>query len=775
MKAFAGSKVLAGFVAFLLVASQNSAAFETWPGIQDPVHDWISATLKTKYRFSEAAYDKIVDLMADQDVYASDAFLQATNHFDDNTIKESLELMNQRIGQAVAASRDAYKSQSSRDTFYKRLAEVLHAAQDFCAHSNYVELMLRDKGNQITKLQDMPMFDWASLPPAIKTGHYYYSSFAYNENDASIHTSVRELEKIFSPYNALAFLEPTDYCNYLDCDAEYFGDPEQFLDFDKAIAFATQGKFVMHYYLNKDSDDGIMGSMKHPKSGKTLYEFAYFLAEKETNRIWEEIENKIKLLPHGDAILLALKNDSDAAVADSSDIGTIEQAENSDASQAKPDEPVKGRGFNASGAGIYQKIKFGMGQSEIWTKDAKRRMENTTTMFEGADMGPMAGMGNIIMIVRVDKGVQWQLMPNMRIYDEKPIAFAYAPGGTEEANPLKDPEVRDYTMKEDPDACNVTTNKLSETKTFAGYPANGFQSTCGSKSDGDAVMWIAPYTPELRAIQKSMDAFETAHMKAEYANYPPKERDEILKNLSAFGKLLAQGMTGAKLGRGGMGDGIPLAWEIRGGDQPGYFFETVELSRKEPAAALFEIPSGYTQVPDVHKAMSEKMMRDMGVDPGMLQQMQNGGGMPQMPDGMQDSDENSPAGAYYPQPSNPAYQTDEPYQQRPRSPGRVFPNASPVAPIGPGAASSPGQILQSVGQIMDGAQSGGGYAPSLPSTPGGWMQTIGGMLDGAQMDQQDSGESYDESYQDSYQDQEAPQEEQPEEPAEEPSYEEPQE
>lgn len=281
--------------------------------ISAPVHDWITEVLQKKHGFSNSAYSEISWAMAYQDIPESEAFLTATNHFDDNKILESLRVVETRKKRIRELLADVATNDAKRAEFYTMFGQILHALQDFYSHSNYIELNMRNN-SRIRSLDDIPLINWTNRPSELKTGYFYWRGLPFDwEKFKQLDTCINGLRHDFPGVN---FRNPSDYCAFMDCGWGVF-DPKKYKSFNAAIGNATSNLAELHYYLNKDDWSTPMGSQVHLGSGKNIYEFARHLAEKETERQWQEIESTIRANygAKADRVITAIKTNSSRNIA----------------------------------------------------------------------------------------------------------------------------------------------------------------------------------------------------------------------------------------------------------------------------------------------------------------------------------------------------------------------------------------------------------------------------------------------------------------------------
>ena len=118
--------------------------------------------------FSEAALDEIVAANLAQDAWIYQLGTKAHYHFDNNGIAEGLSYIEGLHRTIAALAEEASRGQAQRVAF----GRLCHAAQDFYAHSNYVDLWLaRNGGLESTIPSEIDGLDQALLShPDLRTG-----------------------------------------------------------------------------------------------------------------------------------------------------------------------------------------------------------------------------------------------------------------------------------------------------------------------------------------------------------------------------------------------------------------------------------------------------------------------------------------------------------------------------------------------------------------------------------------------------------------------------
>jgi hypothetical protein len=217
-----------------------------------------------------------------------------THHFDDNKIDESLKVVEEhRKAIITRLSKDKLSSEDKFAVLYE-FGQLSHTVQDFYAHSNFVELSLKE--NPALKPEQVELIHWdklsvnasskssVSTENNLKTGYYFYKNQLQNELIEFFLTRnmiVRRLEKNHLEAPNTRYLRTRDY--------------RKLSTFQQRIDYATDPTIsVLHEDLAKDDEDSDEGKAINPTTKMPLYQYARSLALRETQRQWSEIENSIR-------------------------------------------------------------------------------------------------------------------------------------------------------------------------------------------------------------------------------------------------------------------------------------------------------------------------------------------------------------------------------------------------------------------------------------------------------------------------------------------------
>lgn len=266
-------------VLFLIICVILPAySFSTFRPLGGTVHESITRSALGSY-FTGETFKFIDTGNTDQDRIPH-FLMDPKHHFDNNTIEESLDYVDIQFANAVVNARLADENISSRNNTLEYLGRLFHTVQDFYAHSNYVELCLKN-GIKPENIKPLYLFSTQlTNPPAgLKTGYFYFSNVYSNEKLRPRKICVDGLR---AQYPNLKFADDAEY--YKIFDGTYKG----------AIAYATGDYTLIHEDINKDDESVREGMIKVPGSKYTLYNIARKVAIEETKAQWQRFVEEIK-------------------------------------------------------------------------------------------------------------------------------------------------------------------------------------------------------------------------------------------------------------------------------------------------------------------------------------------------------------------------------------------------------------------------------------------------------------------------------------------------
>lgn len=277
----------------LLVLAQlfaiPSYAFKTYKLFGGNIHEQISAEALTKggFHFGKAALAEVDRGNTEQDDPFKPFILQPNHHFDDCTLDATNAYIDKCHKSISSLAAKAVTDRKSRKKILHLFGNLLHPAQDFYSHSNYLELQL--KANPKFSFADIPLVDWAdvsnsgisSTKPSVRTGFFYYKSKLLNELTMPRNKAVEAFAGDPRVPSGTSFLPNRQY--------------KQLSTTDQRLDFACDPKTVfLHRDINKDNDSSDEGGIRAPLHDGTLFDYAKQLAVRETRAQWKNVEAEIR-------------------------------------------------------------------------------------------------------------------------------------------------------------------------------------------------------------------------------------------------------------------------------------------------------------------------------------------------------------------------------------------------------------------------------------------------------------------------------------------------
>lgn len=294
-------------VSFLALLTANGAlAFSTFMFPSGPVHQEITTAALVNdplIKVSKKSLKVIDDACTSQDAVSSPGFTDPSHHFCNCKITQGQNYIESCYREIDKHLGGVDKSESEWKSVLEQFGLMLHAAQDFYAHSNYIELKLA--ANESLLPSSIPLVDWQNISNKIRTGYFFYRSSYENEsavtselgatpNHDTITSRLVEDKDIFP---GTTYLKRVDY--------------DKITTFKDRLAYANNPKLsVMHRDTNKDGPREEQGRVINPKTNITLYAYAKALATRETKRQWQRLEAmaREKYPERADTIIKILKN-----------------------------------------------------------------------------------------------------------------------------------------------------------------------------------------------------------------------------------------------------------------------------------------------------------------------------------------------------------------------------------------------------------------------------------------------------------------------------------
>lgn len=200
---------------------------------------------------------------------------------------------------------------------------------------------------------------------------------------------------------------------------------------------------------------------------------------------------------------------------------------------------------------------MGMGAFEsttVSTTSATAQREETRLKFTGGFLSAiqkMAGVGDSIRIVRLDRDIVWTLDPEKKTYTEQPLTTK-----GERARPIPGHQPRQTGEKGEQSDWVVTRNefKIEKTgtrKTINSFPCDEYLMTWLVESrntkTGETAkslmtdrFWTTPETAEIRAVQAEEQAYARAYLKKLNLEMSPAEAQQFLAGLTGLSEAEQQ-------------------------------------------------------------------------------------------------------------------------------------------------------------------------------------------------------------------------------------------
>lgn len=298
-----------------------------------------------------------------------------------------------------------------------------------------------------------------------------------------------------------------------------------------------------------------------------------------------------------------------------------------------------------------------MGENQTWYSGKKRREETVVNLGGGMPTG------KILTITRIDKGVEWELDPDLKIYKEKTIALPK----TEEKLPtsvereaVQAPHKPWVELpKEEKDFCEPVLTVLPNKESIAGFAATGYQAKCPNTAV--STMWMAPPNGVLKTFEKDVEQFDKAFQDELYKNFSAAEKKMVKEFFGAFGQAGASMLLGIRPDK--LPKHVPLRIEQTaemgdGSVRTHRLIDIQEIRADKADASQFDIPAGYRKVTDQEFSdlQGQRMAEQMGVGGWMKDMAAYGNQM-----GITDQ----PASAPTPEPARDVQTSAEAYTAEP--------------------------------------------------------------------------------------------------------------
>jgi hypothetical protein len=120
-----------------------------------------------------------------QDKPGSEGVAEIRRHFDGSALPAAAAYMMREQSRAVTLACEADTDPESRAEALRHLGLMLHSAQDFYLHTNYLELQLEDPRN-LSDVYNLPLADWNKVPDgysSARTGLKLVGYDTFRSND----------------------------------------------------------------------------------------------------------------------------------------------------------------------------------------------------------------------------------------------------------------------------------------------------------------------------------------------------------------------------------------------------------------------------------------------------------------------------------------------------------------------------------------------------------------------------------------------------------------
>jgi len=264
-----------------VLTARPAGAFKTFRAFGGNIHEQMIRRVLTGRGFTEAAIVQIDKGATTQDIVGTDDFEDGTHHFDNDAINGSraygeseMQTVMRLLPELIPASdsaADLKKAREARDKAQHAWGRMLHPYQDFYSHSNYLELTLQAGG---VPPRDIPPINWAARPAGLKTGWFL---------------KIELMSRARAARNVMAANPGVR----LRTDAEYTTRAAT-NDFAAALAYVNGAPQVLHCELNKDNPSEMQGRVVEPQTNLTFSALAQEIAVKETERLWEQFQTRVR-------------------------------------------------------------------------------------------------------------------------------------------------------------------------------------------------------------------------------------------------------------------------------------------------------------------------------------------------------------------------------------------------------------------------------------------------------------------------------------------------
>jgi zinc dependent phospholipase C len=252
-------------LALLVLGAIPVFAFSSFEIYGGATHKKITEEALARFKFSSEPLKYLNQGLLEPDKFYRDKFTNPEHHFTEQDFPASLAYLEERYRQVVenaGSCSDDYECY--RQTLFI-LGECFHAAQDFYAHTNWVETHLTQGHREI------PLFPFQSKEySGLVSPYFLYKSLPPKEL-----TNPKTFEKEFG----LEFYPETEL--------------ESLTDRERIKLVTAPEKAFTHRSLAKDNPEYPQSSLVWRQGGPTLFDFAYDAAVRDTRLRWSELRESL--------------------------------------------------------------------------------------------------------------------------------------------------------------------------------------------------------------------------------------------------------------------------------------------------------------------------------------------------------------------------------------------------------------------------------------------------------------------------------------------------
>ncbi len=146
----------------LILVAIPAYSFSTSAGSGGNVHDEITRQALSEM-VSDANLNFLIKVVDSQNAPGSEAESEVRRHFSDSNFGAAMSYMDREKKQALNFAGSADSDAADRAQALRHFGLMLHTAQDFYSHTNYIELLLEDTRKAGDPL-GLELVDWTRVP-----------------------------------------------------------------------------------------------------------------------------------------------------------------------------------------------------------------------------------------------------------------------------------------------------------------------------------------------------------------------------------------------------------------------------------------------------------------------------------------------------------------------------------------------------------------------------------------------------------------------------------